>query len=379
MEEEFIGLEIEDHTAAKHQILTTYVNAWVPILSRASARRGETKNELVFVDGFAGPGICRNRRDGDVRDGSPILALKSVLDHSVELPIPVRFLFIEENKMFHSELENNISKLGKRIRQHPERISGVKIELGDCDTILRPALQSCFGKPVRRVGPALFFLDQFGYTDISMDLIREIMKYEQCEVFSYLNWQRMNNFMPDETKWQGISRAYGSDDWRKALSMHGPAKQRFMMDEYKQVLREKARVTYVWHFAMCDRNNRLIYWLFFCTNNIRGLEEMKRAMWKTDPSGGFRFSDRDDPNQTHLFKEDHYSLEMKSADIRRHFANHRITINDIYHFVLTETPHYKYKDALQFLERNNLLIPVNPPPKRRRFTFANEGMMVSIR
>jgi hypothetical protein len=34
---------------------------------------------------------------------------------------------------------------------------------------------------------------------------------------------------------------------------------------------------YVWPFSMLDSNERLLYWLFFCTNSRRGLEEMKKA------------------------------------------------------------------------------------------------------
>ena len=36
----------------------------------------------------------------------------------------------------------------------------------------------------------------------------------------------------------------------------------------------------VWDFAMHDRSDALLYWLFFSTGSLRGLEEMKRAMEK---------------------------------------------------------------------------------------------------
>lgn len=42
--------DLEPHTAAKHEILRRYVQAWAPILSQGNFPH------LVFVDGFAGPG-----------------------------------------------------------------------------------------------------------------------------------------------------------------------------------------------------------------------------------------------------------------------------------------------------------------------------------
>ncbi len=43
------------------------------------------------------------------------------------------------------------------------------------------------------------------------------MEEEKCEVFSYLNSQRMNAFLNDRTKWVGITQAYGDDSWTPAL------------------------------------------------------------------------------------------------------------------------------------------------------------------
>ena len=50
-----------------------------------------------------------------------------------------------------------------------------------------------------------------------MSLVCAIMEEEKCEVFSYLNSQRMNAFLNDRTKWVGITQAYGDDSWTPAL------------------------------------------------------------------------------------------------------------------------------------------------------------------
>jgi three-Cys-motif partner protein len=61
---------IEDHTSAKHELLRRYLGAWFPILvSRGFVRR------VLFLDGFAGPGIYRGGEPG-----SPIIAMSIPLE-----------------------------------------------------------------------------------------------------------------------------------------------------------------------------------------------------------------------------------------------------------------------------------------------------------
>ena len=90
--------KISPHTKAKHEILKVYLGAWFPIISRWEKR-------LIYLDGFAGPGIY----EGDEL-GSPVVAMQTAVNH-ILLPQfqEVRFLFIEENKARSQKL-NDILK-----------------------------------------------------------------------------------------------------------------------------------------------------------------------------------------------------------------------------------------------------------------------------
>src|SRR5260370_18792199 len=83
------------HTLAKHAIRPRCLEAWFPILSyQASAlarKHGTPDREILFVDGFAGPGEYTGGEDG-----SPVIALKAAMGHSAKFPMPVRMLFIEQ-------------------------------------------------------------------------------------------------------------------------------------------------------------------------------------------------------------------------------------------------------------------------------------------
>lgn len=349
------------HTFAKHQILKTYLKAWVPIMSRQAHRFGIS--ELLFIDGFAGPGCYAGGEDG-----SPILAIKSVLSHSHDLPIPISLLFIEQDKQRHTILRSAIEQYKKQINKSP-RIKSVQIKQGDCETILNNVLDN-FEKSNRKFGPAFFFLDQSGFSDVSMSLIKRIMSQTSCEVFSYLNWDHMNRFFTDETKWPSLDKTFGGQQWRKALTLESPKRPFFVLKTYKSALKERGNSKYVWPFAMCDTNDKLLYWLFFSTNNLRGLEEMKSAMWRVDPTGGFRFSDKEDPSQFSLFKD--YRDEILAQDLTVNLHGKTLTLFQVKEFVLTETPAYLYKSSLNILGKKGLLKVTNVPPKRRQGTFPDK-------
>ena len=205
----------EPHTLAKHGILKTYLQAWVAILGNSGYG-----TELLFVDGFAGPG---EYLEGE--PGSPIVAVNSILDHNGKLPKTVRLRFIELDAKRHQHLAVRLAQENGRIAASQRVIVDAPI-LGRCE----PEVQKLVAQrkqAQRTLGPALFFLDQFGYSQVPMSLVRTIMAESHCEVFSYLNGQRMNTFLGDQTKWAGVTEAYGDESWKPALKMSGTERQKF--------------------------------------------------------------------------------------------------------------------------------------------------------
>lgn len=90
--------EIEPHTQAKHEILRRYLGAWFPILGKYNQR-------VVYIDGFSGPG--RYKRG---EPGSPVIALREALKHSVRLSnINLTFLFMDERADRIEHLENELA------------------------------------------------------------------------------------------------------------------------------------------------------------------------------------------------------------------------------------------------------------------------------
>lgn len=352
--------EVERHTLAKHAILRGYLQAWMPILSHQL--KGNSR--ALFVDGFAGPGTYAGGEPG-----SPVLALKTALEQEEQFSAPIHLLFIESHDERFASLKRQLSTF--RPELHGARnVVLLEPEHGECEPVLKKLLDD-YDEQRRRFGPALVFLDQFGYSAVSMELISRILKHDMCEVFSYLQWRDMNRFITDPSKWAAISHAFGGDDWKPALQMSGKEREDFLLNAYREQLLKRAGAKYVWHFAMCGDGDELLYWLFFATNSEKGLREMKRAMLRVDDTGQFRFSDATNPNQMLLLKVEGASDEWLASHLSRKFMGTTLTVREIDDYVLRQTPCHKFADALADLESAGLVRAVDPPRGRRKGSFKN--------
>ncbi len=358
--------DAEPHTRAKHQILSEYLKRWLPILAHQSQKIKRTDGRLLYVDGFAGAGEYT-----DDIPGSPLVAIQTALEAAGGFPVPVQIKLVELRSDRVAHLRKLVDTLRSQIAGSGRIIIDDPIE-GKCEEVINRLIDEHLEQR-QPLGPALFFLDQFGYSSFSMGLIRRILEHDVCEVFSYLNWNLLHPFMADQTKRAGITRAFGGNEWLPVIGLSGKQKEDRFRDVYLDALRNRAGARYAYPFAMRDHHDRVIYWLFFCSNNLRGLEEMKRAMWTVDRSGGFEFSDKHAAMIGKLFKYEDRDL---ASDLGKALGGQVLTVGQVAEYVLVNTPACKYKQALGILERSGRLEPVDLPKGRRKGAFSDETMRV---
>jgi three-Cys-motif partner protein len=107
--------ELEPHTRAKHEILRCYLQAWMPILAQ-----GGFKN-ILYIDGFAGPG-----RYAGGEDGSPMIPVKSTLEHAARIKGNVLFLFVEEKLDRAGVLQECLDELAMPSNFHIKVAAGTR-------------------------------------------------------------------------------------------------------------------------------------------------------------------------------------------------------------------------------------------------------------
>lgn len=352
----------DPHTLAKHAILKGYLHAWMPKVSRTYAR---SRRYIDLIDGFAGPGEYTGGEPG-----SPIIAARAAIEHVQEFPIPIRATFIDIRPDRVAHLRGEIEKLPTE--PHPHNVSVQDPICGDCAVELQKLMDSA-GQGRDSFGPALAFLDQFGYGEVPMSLIRNVLRFRSCEVFTYLNYSKLSRFISDERKWSSITGAWGGDEWKEALSLADQPRHDHLRETYRLALRNRGGAKYVCDFTMHDEFGKLLYWLFFCTENIQGLYEMKRSMWGVDETGCFRFSDRH-AGQPALLK--FYDARWLAGALKKDLAGKTLAVAQVEEQVLTDTPCYLFKPALKHLEKNGTVAPIDPPEKRQSGTYADEKMRV---
>lgn len=344
----------QPHTKAKHKILEGYLKAWMPII--ASVRR---KRAIRYVDGFAGAGEYSGGEPG-----SPIIALSIALNHVKPFATPIRLLFIEKREDRYKRLCKLLEPFRAQI-DNSSNVTWTNPILGDCEVVLDDLLKRAeAGK--EEFGPALIFLDQFGYSQVPVTLIKRIMHWPSCEIFTFMNWRDLNHYLEDSTKWPAITRAFGGEEWKEVITVAQSQKQSKLRELYEAALRNRAGVRYMCRFDMRDRNDKLLYWLFFLTKSTLGLEEMKNAMWRVDTTGDFYFSDRH-TNQPKLLKG--FDQEWLADALLAQFQGREIPLPTIVEYVLELTPCYIYNQALTNLEKRGVLTLKGTPPKRRRGSF----------
>lgn len=345
---------IDPHTQAKHQILEEYLKKWFPILS-------STADRVIFLDGFAGPGIYSKGEDG-----SPVIAIRTAVEHKLaERFKKIIFWFIEKEKdraqILSEVLKDRFPSLPKNIQY--------EVEKSEFAPSLEKTLDS-IEKEGAKLAPTLAFIDPFGFSGMPMHLILRILGYARCEVLITFMSRFILRFN-DERREDALDELYGNGDWRAVRQIEDPdERRRFVVDLYVRQLREHGGAKYYRTFEMVGQDNTILYHLVFATKSLTGLKAMKEAMMKVDRRGSFRFSDRTDPKQTFLVDyNDPNNWILKAAElVFAKFTGKTVPLDDVEEFVLVETSFVFRKSILQSLEKNGKISDVQGRNRLGAFT-----------
>ncbi|MGV9141466.1 MAG: three-Cys-motif partner protein TcmP [Promethearchaeota archaeon] len=335
--------DLQPITEAKHEILKRYLDAWFPIIS--SIRRG-----MNYIDGFAGPGIYSKGEEG-----SPLIAMRTVLEHKLYSQLvktPIRFHFIEKRKdraeVLKSVLEERFSETHKNIEWEVYHSGFAQI----MEEILSGLEERC-----KLLAPSFIFIDPFGFKGFPMVIIKRILDYKRCEVLVTFMEGFMKRF-PDYNK-KTLNDLFWTDEWQNYLEKG----EKPLVNLYESQLLKHTQANYVRSFEM-RKFGRTWYYLVFATRHLKGLEVMKKAMWKADPRGEYTFGDVK-KGQTFLFQE---GWHAKAADlIYENFAGKTVPKEDVWEFVIRDTPYlFRIKGVLDKLEKEGKIIKVERKDNKQR-------------
>lgn len=288
--------ERDPHTAAKHDLLKRYLEAWAPILL-------SRHDVITYAEGFAGAGVYKRGEPG-----SPVIAYDVFADALGTSSKRMRMILMEEDPRRVKELEHQLARARARHASDRTGRLAVDVQQGDFHPALLQKLRStgALGKPL------FVLLDSFGGPDIPYLLLQELGRLPATEVMVTFEPGFLTRFAEKhEIHRQSGDGAFGSSNWQAVFQQSAEKKFPFLREQYRDTLR-RAGFSHTLYFEMVDEGGRKLY-LIFGTRHELGLKKMKDAMWKVDTSYGVRYRDPKDTQQQTLELE----LDPDTAPLRR--------------------------------------------------------------
>jgi hypothetical protein len=221
------------------------------------------------------------------------------------------------------------------------------------------------------LAPTFAFLDPFGFSGLPMELIGRMLKCKKCEVLITFMAGFVRRFH-DELREPALNELFATEEWKRVSEINDPdEKLRFLVGLYESQLKKLGGAQYVRSFGMIGESNQIIYYLVFATKHLKGLELMKEAMWKADRTGLYRFSDVTGFTQAFLmdFENEPAWVESAANAVYRKFKGRTVNEDEIYQFVVADTPFLYRKSVLRYLETSSPPKIINVSNRRRARSY----------
>jgi|GEM_PF-520810 len=314
---DFYFWDYEEQTKIKHLALNAYFKAWSIILSRSQY--------INYYDGFGGCGAYFDRTTGEIRYGSPILAISSTMENNTN----------SRCNFFVSEMEEeNVENLKKVITYKHLNEKNVFIEQGDFDNKINIFLDELEKKPT----PTFFLIDPYGI-NVKHDTLKRIMGIPQTEILFNFMYNYLNRFLSKNSSETGITELYGCNDWIKIKNLSGPMKENALVNLFRSRLKEFSK--YVYQYRLSFQNqDKTYYYLFHLTNNVKGCSIMKDSFASVN-FGNVEFLGPNQPNsaQLCLIDQSEQKLELIKIDIFKNYKSKTILFEHLLHENIDNTPY----------------------------------------
>jgi len=273
--------EYREQTRVKHEILEKYLRAYLHALKRWN-------NNLLFIDGFAGPGAYQN--NGSSQPGSPIRAL-SLISSDAELAKRVTTVFIEKDKKLYESLQAEVQSFYRNNPNIREPIHLNKEFREGMEIMLEP-----FEKKSRSLAPTFLFVDPCGVNGVYFDTLARLMNFGSCEIFLFFNIDGIRRILGlGEARGDTLAQFFGSDkeaeDLLKAIeNKSSTEKEDLIIARYYDIVKRDIGAEYITGFKIEKENRRTVsHYLIHITRHELGFRIMKSIMWgvgKTEAGRG---------------------------------------------------------------------------------------------
>lgn len=277
-----------DHSEVKIRLLKLYLERYLNLLNQT-----KFVDDIYVFDLFSGPGIY-----GDNGVGSPITILKIIKNIHFANKAKKRkgkfhclFNDLDESKIEH--LKENISSN----KLHYPEMGQLKFFSKNYKDLV-PAVTQKLGTLKKE--KAFIFIDPYGYKDIAVSDIYNLLKCGKSEVLLFLPTQFMFRF-----------RNKGTPEVLKVFIEELLSENEYdsikngidFIESLKKGFRARLGNDHFVDTFIISRDKNQFFALFFFTSHVRGFEKMLEAKWKIDEEEGRGWSNPQENNLFNLFEE----------------------------------------------------------------------------
>ena len=339
---------------AKHQLLSNYLGGWFPILTSSYGR-------VIYIDCHAGRG---RHTTGD--EGSPILALQTLLNHQLKNRIldstEIQFVFFETDQQNYEYLGEEIAALGEIPKNvHIQRFQS------DYEEALREIVDNLRQRG-ERLAPSFVFVDPYGFK-LSMDLLNSFLKFRGCELLINLMYRYIDMAITLPAQSSNMDALFGCHEWHELSRIKNSENRQ---NEIISLFSHQLQAEFVTHMNMIGDTNGLKYVLLHASNHLKGRKLMKDSMWAISPDGSFSASQRANPEQLVIF-EPKPNLEPLKDSLWTVFAGKQLRMEKIYEWLLGEL--YLEKHVHEVLREYRKREFIKCSDYGMRFAFSNNPLV----
>jgi three-Cys-motif partner protein len=288
--------DYREQTQVKHSILAAYLPAYFHILK-------QWNNNLVYVDGFAGPGSYVQTATGKRFDGSPLLALQLIAGNE-DFSKQVSTIFVESDDVLFDQLKDRVDDF---YNAHPN-IRKPIYRSGTFSDTLTGILDKVGGK----LAPTFLFVDPCGVSGTSFNTIRAVMENDKCEAFIFFNIDGVRRVTGLPALSPVLVDLMGSEERAELLyeklRTTGNVREReeIILSEYCRALTEEMGAEYIIPFRVEHEDKRKTsHYLIHATKHPLGFSIMKDVMWARghaeDQPGGLELRQKGRTNFVPMF------------------------------------------------------------------------------
>jgi three-Cys-motif partner protein len=252
-----------EHAAAKHEILSRYLDAWLPILGRRRRNSAFRHKRLVLVDGFAG----RGRYLGG-EPGSPAIMFDRAV-RAVEAGYAERVVIrcAEPNEGNFKHLQEVCAQL----RHDSVEIVPRQKTFGEIGGEVAE-----WAKRQNQAVPTFVMVDPYGIRGVELGLIAELMRNARMEVLLTLMVRDPSRFLKEENYAEPLTALFGGESWRACEE--APNRAECLMLRFQEAVRPEIAKWATPFRVFEDERKTILYYLVHLTNHDLGMREMKDAM-----------------------------------------------------------------------------------------------------